>query len=186
MLVVHSHVLTVNEDDVMCAVVHRRPDIKKLMLTIIFVVLAGTANAQEAPQPFSAIQALFGAMSASDEAAMRASSTQDFHLLEVGEVWDMDKLVSAVTSSDGTTTRRNFFAVISSRTSGSRAWVSYWNRAVFKRPGEQSRNVEWLESAVLAKQGDSWLIEMLHSTRLGPNQSIPEGADLQEYVASDQ
>lgn len=113
---------------------------------------------------------------------MRATSTQDFHLLEVGEVWDMDKLVSAVISSDGSTTRRNFFAVINSRTSGDKAWVSYWNRAIFTTPNGQAQNINWLESAVLVKSGEGWLIEMLHSTRLQANQQIPESVDLKEYV----
>jgi len=146
------------------------------------LLFSSIANAQEAPQPFSAVQALFAAMSAGDASAMRATSTQDFHLLEVGEVWDMDKLVTAVTSSDGVTTRRNFFAVINSRTSGDKAWVSYWNRAVFTRPASEAQRVEWLESAVLVKHGDGWLIEMLHSTRLQADQPIPNGAYLQEYV----
>lgn len=114
---------------------------------------------------------------------MRATSAQDFHLLEVGEIWDMDKLVSAVISGEGRPTRQNFFAVITSRVNDDRAWVSYWNRAVFTGPGGEAHNIEWLESAVLIKTGDKWLIEMLHSTRLGPNQPIPDSAPLKEYVA---
>lgn len=157
--------------------------IKKLIVATMFLLLSSGANAQDSSQPFSAVQALFAAMSAGDGAAMRASSVPDFHLLEVGEVWDMDKLVSAVTGSGGAAARRNYFAVIDDRIAGDRAWVSYWNRAVFKLPDGQTQNVEWLESAVMAKHGDRWLVEMLHSTRLSANQPIPEGADLQEYVA---
>ncbi len=93
----------------------------KIILAISFLLFSSIANAQETPQPFSAVQTLFAAMSAGDAGAMRATSTQDFHLLEVGEIWGMDKLVSAVTPSDGITTRRNFFAVISTKTSGNRA-----------------------------------------------------------------
>ena len=156
--------------------------IKKLLIATIFLLFYTSASAQDSPYPFSAVQALFAAMSAYDEPAMRATSAPDFHLLEVGEVWDMDKLVSAVTSGDGAATRRNYFAVIDARTTGDRAWVSYWNRAVFTVPGGKAQNVEWLESAVMSKHGDRWLIEMLHSTRLGANQLIPESADLQEYV----
>lgn len=149
----------------------------------MFLLFSTGSYAQDSPHPFSAVQALFAAMSAYDEPAMRATSVPDFHLLEVGEIWDMDKLVSAVTSGDGTTTRRNFFAVITSRTSGDRAWVSYWNRAVFSRAEGQPQNVEWLESAVLVKRDNGWLIEMLHSTRLGPSQSVPESVSLQEHTA---
>ena len=159
--------------------------IHKLVFVTTLLFLFSSANAQDTPRPFSAVQALFAAMSAGDGDAMKATSTDDFELLEVGEVWDMDKLVSAVTGGDGTTTRRNFFAVITSRISGDRAWVSYWNRAVFTNPAGQSQNVEWLESAILVKGSDGWLIEMLHSTRLGAHQPIPSTADLLEYVASD-
>jgi len=123
-------------------------------------------------------------MSAHDEAAMRATSVPDFHLLEVGEIWDMDKLVSAVISGEGRPTRQNFFAVINSRTSGDKAWVSYWNRAVFTFPNGQTQNINWLESAVLVRSGEGWLIEMLHSTRLGAKQQIPDSVALQEYVAT--
>ena len=148
----------------------------------MFLLFSAGSNAQDGPHPFSAVQALFAAMSAYDEPAMRATSAPDFHLLEVGEVWDMDKLVSAVTSGDGAATRRNYFAVIDARIAGDRAWVSYWNRAVFTVSGGQPQKVEWLESAVMAKQGDRWLIEMLHSTRLGANQLIPDDIQLQEHL----
>lgn len=154
----------------------------KIILAVAMLLFSASIQAQDTPQPFSAVQALFAAMSAKDDAAMHATATPDFELLEVGEVWNMNKLVEAVTAGDGTATRRNYFAVITSRVSGDRAWVSYWNRAVLAAPGGQPQNVEWLESAVLIRHSEGWLIDMLHSTRLGPNQPIPDDAQLQEYI----
>ena len=52
------------------------------------------------------------------------------------------------------------------------AWVSYWNKAEIRRE-DQLRTVVWLESAVMVRENDRWKIQLLHSTRLEP-ENYPE------------
>ena len=126
---------------------------------------------------FLPVQELFAAMSNVDYKKMKSLVTEDFQLLEVGEDWTIDDLINVVKPSDYK--RRNFFNVIRSEVNGNMAWVSYWNKATFSN-GEREEVVAWLESAVMVKQGDVWLIEMLHSTRVKP-ENLPENISLTEY-----
>lgn len=155
---------------------------KQFLMMLSLLAMMTVSTTAQADQPFKTVQDLFAAMSARDGGAMRATSTPDFELLEVGEVWDMDKLVSLVVAGSKEWKRRNYFAVISTHAAGDHAWVSYWNRADFEGPEGATSNRRWLESAVLVKKEDKWLIEMLHSTILRDDQTIPADVELQEYV----
>lgn len=43
------------------------------------------------------------------------------------------------------------------------AWVAYYNTADISVNGRK-RSVNWLESAVLVKDGKAWKVQLLHST----------------------
>ncbi len=96
---------------------------------------------------------------------MHAQATEDFQLLEHGEVWTMQKLVDAVQPKGDPYERKNFFKQIRARQEGDVAWLSYWNKAEIRRKSGL-RTVVWLESAVVVKEGNRWKIQLLHSTRL--------------------
>ena len=130
-----------------------------------------------AAEPFEQVQHFFSAISKQDVPALRSLVTPDFQLLEVGEIWTMEKLVDEI---QGDYTRRNYFALIRQEISGENAWVSYWNRALIMATDSQ-RDVVWLESAVLRKVDSEWLIELLHSTRLDPDQ-WPADVEFKEFV----
>jgi hypothetical protein len=103
--------------------------------------------------------------------------TSDLQLLEVGEDWDIDDLVEVVTPSEFA--RRNYFNVLKVKTSDEMAWVSYWNKATFTK-GELVETVVWLESAVLIRDDNEWKIQMLHSTRIRP-EDLPKDIVLTEH-----
>ncbi len=129
-----------------------------------FLFLSGMAVAEDHPalQP---VKELFAAMSKQDGQAMHDQATEDFQLLEHGEVWTMQKLVEAVQPKGDPYERKNFFKQIQARQEGNVAWLSYWNKAEIRRKSGM-RTVVWLESAVMVKEGDRWKIQLLHSTRL--------------------
>jgi ketosteroid isomerase-like protein len=129
-------------------------------------------------EPFVAVQRFFAALSVRDAAAISATVTPDFLLLERGETWDCRKLIDAV---QGDYQRRNFFALIESEEFDQRAWVAYWNRAVIERPDGDTSAIVWLESAILQRTGAGWRVRMLHSTNTEAG-NIPRGVDLAEYV----
>lgn len=131
---------------------------------LVVSFLAGTGNAADHPA-FLPVKELFAAMSKQDGKAMQDCATEDFQLLEHGEVWTMEKLVDAVQPKGKPYERKNYFSQILARQKGNMAWVSYWNKAEIIRDS-QVRTVVWLESAVMVKKKDLWKVQLLHSTRL--------------------
>ncbi len=129
-----------------------------------FMFLSAIAIAEDHPA-FQPVKELFAAMSKHDGKAMRDTATEDFQLLEHGEEWTMQKLVDAVQPKGDPYERKNFFKQIRARQEGDVAWISYWNKAEIRR-NSGLRTVVWLESAVITKVGDSWKVQLLHSTRL--------------------
>ena len=128
---------------------------------------------------FQPVKELFAAMSKHDGESMRATSTEDFQLLEHGEDWSMQRLIDAVQPKGKPYVRRNFFKQIRAREKGDMAWVSYWNKAEI-RGASGLRTVVWLESAVMVKADGEWAVQLLHSTRLDPDKH-PEGIKWEEF-----
>lgn len=143
----------------------------------IFFTFLMCSSAHGNKNPFKAVEVLFSAMTEVDHAKMKSVVTNDFQLLEVGEDWDMDQLIAVVKPSEYS--RRNYFSIIKTKISGEFAWVSYWNKATFTK-GESLETVAWLESAVLVKENNSWKIQMLHSTKLKP-ENLPKDIVLIEH-----
>ncbi len=95
--------------------------------------------------------------------------TDDFILLEQGEVWDMEMILGyfiQAGANNDRPVRLNKFEFIQTVVEGDRAWTSYWNWATFKNGEEVVRDIKWLESATAVKTKDGWRLDMLHSTRV--------------------
>lgn len=142
---------------------------KTWLATVIIGVLALPAFAQKHPaatKPQDAITYFFDALSELDEAKLRAYVTNDFLLLEVGEVWNTDSLANSISRRKGRNfTRKNYFRYIRTEQMRNDATVAYFNRADITLDGRPIV-VEWLESAHLVRVGKGWKIKMMHSTRL--------------------
>jgi ketosteroid isomerase-like protein len=95
--------------------------------------------------------------------------TEDFILLEQGEVWDLEMInsyfVNAKNDPDRAT-RLNQFEFIKTTIKGNQAWIAYHNYATFKKDGAVVMEIHWLESATATKTNDGWRLDMLHSTRV--------------------
>ena len=143
------------------------------------IVLAGNENMNKTP--FNTVQEVFAALSVYDLDKIKSHSTEDFQLLEVGEVWDFDVIENIFKSSKPPIQRRNWFSVIKEENFGDVVWISYWNRAEYTREEGKSERA-WLESAVLVKQAGEWKLQMLHSTRIEPEQ-LPKDIQMQEYIS---
>lgn len=150
---------------------------RKFQQIILLVSLIVSSSSFGQENPFKAVQDLFAAMSAVNHTQMQELVTNDFQLLEVGEVWDLDDLIKVVNPSEYS--RRNYFNVITTKSNGNTAWISYWNKATFTK-NEVVETVVWLESAVLVKTNKSWKVQMLHSTKINP-EKLPKNIVLTEY-----
>ncbi|MBW2366807.1 MAG: nuclear transport factor 2 family protein [Deltaproteobacteria bacterium] len=110
------------------------------------------------------VREFFEGISALDYERIAMQTTEDFQLLEHGEVWTLDNLVNVLKDSEPVLVERiNTFDFIEYKQVGAMAWISYWNRADIKML-KQDRLARWLESAVCVKEAETWKMQLLHST----------------------
>lgn len=135
-------------------------------LTLSALLLPTTAVAQGSP--FDTVVAFFSALSDANHKGIRDATTENFLVLEQGEVWNLDKLLSVVRPK--TILRRNFFSVVSEDVRGDTALVNYWNKALERSENGEERTRVWLESVVVIKRRGAWKLLQMHSTRLTTEQ----------------
>lgn len=139
----------------------------KFIAISLLLVFATTASAQNDKEKIkNAVAGFFNGLSLIDADSLQYYSTTDFHLLEDGEIWNLDTLVNRIMPRKNAGIKRvNEFEFIRLEQKGSMAWVSYHNTAIFSK-GDKQRISKWIESAVLQKEKGRWKIQMLHSTPL--------------------
>lgn len=135
------------------------------LLILLFVV--NNVHAQKpASTPQQAITYFFEGLSELSDGNMRAYLSQDFLLLEDGEVWNADSLTVNMARMKGRDFKRiNSFRFILTEVEGNQATVAYYNHADITVNGKLFP-VDWLESAQLAKEESGWKIKLMHSTRI--------------------
>lgn len=138
---------------------------KKSFLIVLLMFCGASVMAQKDQQAIQAsVVGFFNGMSLINADTLRYYTTTDFELLEDGEVWNMDTLISKIMPRKGSNINRvNTFKFITFRIEKNMAWVSYHNTADFTL-AEKHRQVRWLESAVLVKNKGRWRMQLLHST----------------------
>ena len=102
-----------------------------------------------------------------DPQSLDTYCTQDFLLLETGEVWDMDKMrnyIDRASKQKSKVIRFNSFDFVEIKIEGKMAWVAYHNKAEFKSGEEVIRELNWLESATAILTEEGWKLQLLHST----------------------
>ncbi|GAA0879460.1 hypothetical protein GCM10009119_24280 [Algoriphagus jejuensis] len=142
-------------------------------LILLFFSVSFFAQAQQNSDEKAIQQLIQGSFdelfSKFDTAQIGNFYTEDFILLEQGEVWDMQILLeyfAKAKQNPNPATRVNRFEFIKTTVSGNRAWVAYHNYATISRDGQVIRDVQWLESATAIKTSAGWRLDMLHSTRM--------------------
>uniref|UniRef100_UPI0040496AD2 nuclear transport factor 2 family protein n=1 Tax=Fulvivirga sp. TaxID=1931237 RepID=UPI0040496AD2 len=103
-----------------------------------------------------------------NEDNIRKYYTDDFLLLENGEVWNNDSIVSYfndVIKNNKKLRRVNDFTFIDVKVTGMTAWIAYQFNSVFYKGDKVARKSSYLESATAILTDDGWRLDMLHSTR---------------------
>jgi len=145
--------------------------IKKVLSLVVAIGLitcnASTTYAQSEDAAIKkSITRFFDGLAVFDEATMRDEVTDDFQLLEDGDVWTIDSLIVVLGKVNKTNfSRTNRIEYVKVEQRDNVAWVSYYNYANIKS-GQKEFALKWLESAVLLKIKKRWRISLLHSTRL--------------------
>ena len=140
---------------------------KKTFFLLSFLLFSATLFAQKEKEKIeAAIVIFFDGLTDVDSVKLKQITTEGFLLLEQGEVWNMDTMLHKLTIHKNPNRKRvNSFQFIKTEQKDDIAWVSYFNTAEIST-ADRKQTVRWLESAVLIKQGKTWKVKLLHSTRM--------------------
>ncbi len=137
------------------------------MRVIIFIGMLALTLSQnilaDDNEPFFPVIKMFSALSDFNTVGMKESVTNEFLLLEHGEIWDINVLASYAAPSN--VQRKNYFSLISSKVRRNIAFINYWNKAKIKN-GNSETVKAWLESVVVMKVDGIWKLQQMHSTRV--------------------
>ena len=138
--------------------------IKKITLLVLLSTQFSFAQTSEKAEVQQVITRFFDALSVANIPLMKAEVSDDFILLENGEIWTIDTLANKISrpKPEGYL-RQNSFDFITTKIDKNRAFVYYKNKAEIS---SKTRNatVKWLESAILRKEKGRWRMELMHST----------------------
>jgi len=94
--------------------------------------------------------------------------TDDFIILEHGEIWDNDrikKFMRGQLEKEDRAKRINMMDYISIEKYGPSMQIAYHNKAEFYQEDSLVWEGGWLESAVAVETSEGWRLKMMHSTR---------------------
>jgi hypothetical protein len=141
--------------------------------TLLFLLLMLSLNSYSQQQPTleerevqQVIDVVFEAFSEGSIGKMETAVTPDVNILEHGEVWTFDSIKFYFNKPRPADFKRiNTLEFFKTEISGNMAFVSYHNTADI-HANDKDRKLKWLESAVLVREGKTWKVKMLHSTRM--------------------
>ena len=96
--------------------------------------------------------------------------TDDFLILEQGEIWNNDRIKAFMRQQlarTDSTKRTNRMEYISIDRYGESMQIAYYNFAEFTRADTLVSKARWLESALAISTKDGWRLKMMHSTWAG-------------------
>ncbi|MEL6841863.1 MAG: hypothetical protein AAFP02_01510 [Bacteroidota bacterium] len=97
--------------------------------------------------------------------------TNDFIILEHGEVWDNERIKTYIRGQlerENRPLRKNRMEYLSIEKYGNSIQMAYHNYAEFIQADTLLAKRQWLESALAIKTQAGWRLKMMHSTRV-PN-----------------
>ena len=125
-----------------------------------------TASTNDEVQVTEAVRSMFTALSAEDIPKLRAVIAPDFYAFEARGRITGDALIDLMKKAHAA--GKVYVWTVNEpevHIDGTMAWITYVNRGSIKDASE-TKNVSWLESAVLRKEKDNWRIQFFHSTRV--------------------
>ncbi len=138
--------------------------IKKIALFFLLSTQFSFAQTTEKAEVQQVITRFFDALSVTNITQMKAEVSDDFILLENGEIWTIDTLANKISrpKPEGYL-RQNSFDFLSTKIDKNRAYVYYKNKAEIT---SKTRNmtIKWLESVIFRKEKGRWRMEFMHST----------------------
>ena len=101
-----------------------------------------------------------------DKDAYRSILTEDYLILENGELLDTEGDIALMPEPDSGYDRTDTFDFRYVKIEGDIAYTVYFLKAEIVDKANGTIHKEWLESAILRRSGEDWLIALLHSTKI--------------------
>lgn len=104
-----------------------------------------------------------------DSTKISTYHTEDFIILEQGEIWDNDRIKAYMRrqlANPDRPKRTNRMEYISIEKYGPSLQIAYHNFAEFTRADTLVGEAQWLESALAVRTDEGWRLKMMHSTRV--------------------
>ena len=121
--------------------------------------------AADQTQVTEAIRSFFAAATADDLERLHAVTTPDFYAFDAGGQFTRDALMDLIKGAHAA--GKVYVWTVNEaevHISGDIAWITYVNHGSIK-DASGTKDVTWLESAVLQKEKGTWRIHFFHSTR---------------------
>lgn len=145
-----------------------------ITFTLLFGTLSFAQSADEAQFKKLIEDSFQEIWSNLDESKISKFYTEDFLLLEDGEIWNNDSVKTAINDiksrfeSDENKANKferiNSFKFVKSESEGNIGWIAYNNYADIQMNGTNIAKIHWIESATFIKENNAWRIQSLHST----------------------
>jgi ketosteroid isomerase-like protein len=122
-------------------------------------------SAADQAQVTEAIRSFFAAAASDDLAKFRSVTTPDFYAFDAGGRFASDALMDLIKTAHAA--GKVYVWTVNEpevHISADIAWITYVNRGSIK-DASGTKDVTWLESAVLQKEKGMWRIHFFHSTR---------------------
>ena len=135
---------------------------------------AAPARAKACPKPTSAqelgnvVRAFFAALAVDDHAAVQRLTTANFYAYDVGKRYSGAELSKAIAKAHESGRIIQWgIGEVDARIDCNLAFAAWENTGAAGPKGQLQARV-WLESALLVRHEDRWLIDFLHSTPKDP------------------
>lgn len=153
---------------------------KYLILVSLFIISCQSAPTNKTQAPITpeekqiakdliqgAFDDLWGGV---DSTKISKYHTDDFIILEQGEIWDNDRIKQYMRkqlAKEDRAKRINRMDYIAIDKYGESMQIAYYNFAEFVKADSIVGKAKWLESAVAIPTKDGWRLKMMHSTWVG-------------------
>jgi ketosteroid isomerase-like protein len=102
-----------------------------------------------------------------DKNKYRSMLTEDYALLEDGEILSLEQDISLMPTTQDNYQRKDSFDFRSVKVHGDVAYLVYFLKSDIRDKKEGARKREFLESMIIRREGGGrWRVALLHSTRL--------------------
>jgi len=135
---------------------------------LLFIVTAGNpvfAQQNDSTTIAQLLKADYTTMGTLDIPTHLRNLTNDYHLIEHGEVWDIETELDSIyrKNANKVFTRTDFFTFKMIKAAGDMAYAIWHLKSEFRENGNVRIKV-WNESGVFRKEQGQWKIALIHSS----------------------